>query len=116
MKTLINQFAVSNSKRFENNISNVLPSGVESFVISSFGMQRASGHGSYNYVMDVEINGESVTLKEFTHDSVDFDYFTDLEKGTRNFENWTKRRVLNMLSTGFINDEIFEIANKEVED
>jgi len=115
MKTLVEQSIVSNSQRFLNNVSNELPEGIESFSITSFGMQRASGYGSYNYVMEVEINGEYVTLKKFTHDSVDFDYYTDLEYMSHNFNNWAKNRVLSMLSTDFIYDEIYEIANSDEE-
>lgn len=116
MKTLVSQTVVSDSKRFENNVLNTLPEGVETFTITSFSMQRSSGYGSYNYVMDVEINDEYVTLKKFTHDSIDFDYYTDLDYMSHNFNNWVKRRVLSMLENDAINDQIFEIANKEDEE
>lgn len=115
MKTLINQSVVSSSQRFNNNISKLLPSGVKSFSIVHFGMKKASGYGSYNYVMDVEINGEPLTLKKFTHDSMSYDYYTDLEYRSHNFNNWAKRNILFMLETDFINDQIFDIANKDNE-
>ena len=111
MKTKVTQSVVSNSVRFLNNIEKTLPSGVQSFHISSFGMKRASGCGSYNYVMEVSINDEYHTLKMFTHDSLDFDYYTDLDYMSHNFNNWTKRRIINMIENNRINDEIYEIAN-----
>ncbi|MBN1187958.1 MAG: hypothetical protein JXB49_37130 [Bacteroidales bacterium] len=111
MKTFIQQSIVSNSQRFLNNIYKELPEGVKSFSITSFKMQRASGYGSYNYIMDVVINGKNVTFKRFSHDSIDFDYYTDLEYMSHNFNNWVKSKVLSMLSTDFIYNEIFEISN-----
>lgn len=112
MKKSINQFVVSKSQRFLNNVSNLLPEKVENFEIFSFSMGRASGYGSYNYLLDVEINGESITLKKHSHNSVDYDYYTDLEYQSHNYNNWVKRGILSMLSDFSISDQIYQIAIK----
>lgn len=110
MKTTVNQSIVKSSQRFLNNVAEKLPQGISNFNITSFGMQRASGYRSYNYVMEVEIDEEYVTLKKHTNDSVDFDNYTDLEYKSHNFNNWTKRRVLSMLSENTIFYQILKIT------
>ncbi len=76
-------------------------------------MRKASGYGSYNYVMDVSVNGENITLTKFTHDSMDYDYYTDLEYQSHNFNNWVKRRVIWMLEDEKIKEEIIEMTKNE---
>lgn len=119
MKISVQQSVVQHSRNFLKNVASKLPEGIKDFYISGFGMNRATGYGSYNYVMDVHINpmpiqgglamgGIHIRLKKFTHDSVDFDYYTDLEYQSHNFNNWAKRRMLSMLSDETIHDKIRE--------
>ena len=115
MKTLVTQSIVTTSHRFLNNVAKELDSDVETFDITSFEMKLASGYGSYNYVMDVEINNKPTTLKIFTHDSVDYDNYKNLEYKSRNYDNWMKASVLSMLSLDFIIDKINEIATTDDE-
>ena len=107
----IKQSIVGSSERFLKNIESLLPEGVTAFHIKSFDMAKASGYGSYYYLMEVEINEKSVTLKKHTHDSMDFDYYTDLEYGTHKLNNFIKSKVLSMLSDIGIHDQLFEIIN-----
>ena len=111
MKKVINQYIVDDSRNFIKNLSKVLPDNVKTFEIESFEMQRASGYGGYNYVMNVIVNDIQLTLKKYTHDSIDFDYYTDLEYRSYNYNKWMKKRVLDMLSTDFIVDVIYGIVN-----
>ena len=113
MKTKVNQIVVDHSERFLKNIEKALPDGVKTFDISEFSMKRAGGNGSFNYVMEVTINGESKTLKQFTHSAPEYDAYTDLEYKSHSFNNWVKSNVLYMLAIDSINDEIYEIANAE---
>jgi hypothetical protein len=92
----LNGLQITNTKNFENNIIKTLPEGVEKVYLSSCGIRKV-GTGSYNYFLDLDINGESITLKKFTHSSPDYDYYTDLEFGTRNFENWLKKTALSVI-------------------
>jgi hypothetical protein len=111
MKTTATQSVVSESKKFIKEIEKLLPEEVTEFHISHFGMQKTSGYGiPYNYVMDVCVNGEHTTLKSFTHDSLDYDFFKSEERYTRNYENWAKRRILSMLESDLITEKILELV------
>jgi len=108
MKTLKNKplilvgLKISSSKNFEKNIANRLPDAINEIYISSCGMNRASGYGSYNYFIDVKINdNEYITLTKFTQDSHDFDNYTDFEIGERKYDNWVKKTVLMLLEQNF---------------
>ena len=97
-KTILIGLKISSSKNFEKNIANLLPENVNEIYISSCGMSRASGYGSYNYFVDIKINDtDYITLKKFTHDSQDYDNYTDFEIGERKYDNWIKNKVLMLL-------------------
>ena len=71
MKTTIdflNGLNFKNTANFQNNVIKTLPEGVEKVYLSTVGMKRL-GTGSYNFFLDVEINGIDITLKYFTNSS-----------------------------------------------
>ena len=88
---------IKSTKNFENNVQKLLPDNVKKIYLTSCGMSRASGYGSYNFYLDLEVNGEQTTFKKFTHDSQTFDNYQDLELGQRDYENWIKGTVLELL-------------------
>jgi hypothetical protein len=93
----LNGLRIKNTKNFENKVLKLLPEGTNEIYLDSCCMERASGRGSYNFVLRIEINKTKVKIKNFTHDSQSFDYWQDLEKGTRNYENWIKNVCLAIL-------------------
>lgn len=97
------------TKNFENNIKKTLPEGVNKIYLNSCGMKKLSGYGSYHYFLDIEINNQKITLTEHTHDSQSFDYWQDLELGTRKFENFIKNVVLSLLELR--EEEIIELID-----
>lgn len=109
MKTIINQLIVRDTENFKRNIRKLLPKGIEEFYVNSFVLKRHNGRGSYCYVANVEVNGEILTLKKHTNDSVTFDEYTDLEYGTLAYENWVKSKFLSFLATDSVYDTIFEL-------
>ena len=46
------------------------------------------------FFLDIEINGINTSLNSFTNSSPAWDYYTDLELGTRGFENWAKQKFV----------------------
>ena len=113
MKTTIdflNGLNFKNTANFQNNVIKTLPEGVEKVYLSTVGMKRL-GTGSYNFFLDVEINGIDITLKYFTNSSPAWDFWTDLELGTRSFENWAKQTTLMILEEK--KDEIIELISEE---
>lgn len=92
---------IKSTKNFEKNVQKLLPKNVKELYLSSCGMNRASGYGSYNYFLDLEVNGERMTFTKFTHDSQAFDNYQDFELGQRNYENWVKGTVLSLLEDNF---------------
>lgn len=113
MKTTIdflNGLNFKNTKNFQNNVIKTLPEGVEKIYLSTVGMKRL-GTGSYNFFLDIEINGIDITLKYFTNSSPAWDFWTDLELGTRAFENWAKQTTLMILEEK--KGEIIELISEE---
>lgn len=113
MKTTIdflNGLNFKNTANFQNKVIKNLPSGVEKVYLSTVGMKRL-GTGSYNFFLDIEINGIDVTLKSFTNTSPSWDFWTDLELGTRAFENWAKQTTLMILEDR--KEEIIELISQE---
>lgn len=113
MKTTIdflNGLQFKNTKNFQNNVIKLLPEGVEKVYLSTVGMKRL-GTGSYNFFLDIEINGINTTLNSFTNSSPAWDYYTDLELGTRSFENWAKQTTLMILEDK--KEEIIELIQEE---
>ena len=85
-----------NTANFTNNVAKSLPSGVDKAYLSSVGIEWR-GRGSYNYFLDIEINGEMMTLKKHTHDSMAYDNYKDMETGTRALDNFKKQVALMLL-------------------
>ena len=110
--TVINQYVVPHSQRFLDNIRKELPEDVKEFELINFGMKKASGYGSYYYIMDCIINGNKEVIKQFTHDSMNYDYYTDLEYLSHKFDNWVKRKVLYVLSVNC--DRIIDVLSNEI--
>lgn len=113
MKTTIdflNGLQFKNTKNFQNNVIKLLPEGVEKVYLSTVGMKRL-GTGSYNFFLDIEINGINTSLNSFTNSSPAWDYYTDLELGTRGFENWAKQTTLMILEDK--KEEIIELIQEE---
>lgn len=113
MKTtvnFINALPVANSANFEKNVIKLLPESVEKIYLDTCGMERASGYGSYNFFLTLEINGEYLKLKSHTNSSPSWDAYHDLEQGTRKFENWIKATTLWLLEEG--QSEIIELITE----
>ena len=85
-----------NTANFTNNVAKLLPDRVEKSYLSSVGMEWR-GRGSYNYFLDIEINGEMMTLKKHTNDSMAYDNYKDMETGTRALDNFKKQVALMLL-------------------
>jgi hypothetical protein len=113
MKTqILNSIFEKKSLNFEKKISKLLPIRVNEIYLSSCGMKWI-GRGSYEYFLDFSINGGTVhTIKSFTHDSESYDYWQDLEKGSRKHDNFNKNVCLMLLEENqdFLN-EILEDEN-----
>ncbi len=116
MKTTIdylNCLNFKNTKNFEKNVLKQLPEGVEKIILDVCGMTR-EGSGSYNYFLDVNINGEMITLKSFTHSSPAWDEYTDMETGSRKHVNFMKQVTLMLLEE--CKNEIVEFIEECNED
>ena len=107
----LNGLPVAKSANFQNNVIKNLPEGVNQIYLDSCSMERCSGYGSYNFVLRLEINNVSITLRSHTNDSQSFDAYKDLEWGTRNFENWIKATALMLLDEN--RDLIIELIQEE---
>jgi hypothetical protein len=94
-----------NTLNFTNNVAKRLPNGVEKAYLSSVGMEK-KGAGSYNYFLDIEINGEMITLRKHTNDAMAWDFYTDLENGSRALDNFKKQVALMLLE--YCQNEIIE--------
>lgn len=115
MKTTVdylNGLNFKNTANFQKNVLKLLPENVTKIYLSSVGMKRI-GTGSYNYFLDVEINGALLTLKVHTHSSPCWDSWTDFEVGTRAYENWSKQTTLWILEEK--KEEIIELLEDENE-
>lgn len=116
MKTsisVLNSITKKSSKNFENKLAKLLPEGVNEIYLSSVGMSW-EGRGSYNYFVDISINGDSIfRLKERTTDSMSYDSYQDLDYGTTKFDNWAKNTALMLLEEN--QDLIIEYLNEENE-
>ena len=113
MKTLdlLIGLGFKNTANFTNNVAKRLPNSVEKAYLSSVGMER-KGAGAYNYFLDIEVDGEMTTLKKHTNDSMAWDFYTDLENGSRALDNF-KKQVTLMLIEECQNEiiELFEELN-----
>jgi hypothetical protein len=98
MKTLdlLIGLGFKNTANFTNNVAKRLPNGVEKAYLSSVGMER-KGSGSYNYFLDIEINGEMNTLRKHTNDSMAWDSYKDMEDGSRALDNFKKQVALMLI-------------------
>ena len=92
----LNGLRFENTANFQKNVIKTIPKGVNKIYLSSVGMKRL-GTGSYNYFLEAEINGSQITLTDFTNSSPAWDFWTDLETGTRAYDNWAKQTALMLL-------------------
>ena len=98
MKPIIyNMLTVKSSKNFENKVQKLLPDGVYEIYLQSCGMKRASGYGSYYFVLNACINNENHELKIHTNSAPGWDDWQDLENGTTKHDNWNKNTALYIL-------------------
>lgn len=111
MKTLVlNSITNQASKNFEKNVAKLLPEGITEIYLSSCGMKRANGYGSYNYFLDIKINDtEFLTLKSHTNSSPAWDEWTNIEYGTVKCDNFKKATALMLLEDN--QDIILEFLN-----
>lgn len=113
--TVINAITEVSSKNFERKVSQLLPKGVTDIHLSHCGMRRASGYGSYYYVLDISINkGEFLTLKQHTNDAPSWDAYHDLEYGSRALDNFKKNVALSLLED--CKDRIEQTLLNDIED
>lgn len=97
MKTKIyNCLGIKESANFNKKVAKLVPESVKEFYLMTVGMNWKS-RGSYDYFCIVNIDGEQVSIRQHTHDSTAYDYYTDLETNTVKFENWCKNAVLMLL-------------------
>jgi len=92
----LNGLPMKLTENFKNNVFKAFPKGVKTTYLISVGMRRV-GTGAYIYFLHLEINAEQTTLIKYTNCAPDYDNYTDLEYGTRTFENWCKATTLNLL-------------------
>lgn len=110
---ILNSITVKSSKNFENKVAKLLPEGVNEIYLSSCGMERV-GTGSYNYVLSISINNDSLfTLKSFTNSSPAWDDWKEIESGTVKHDNWNKNTALMLLEDN--QDKIIEFLNESTE-
>lgn len=115
MKTTVdflNGLNFKNTANFQKNVVKLLPENIDKIYLSTVGMQRL-GTGSYNFFLDLEVNGIDTTLTMHTNSSPSWDFWTDLEVGTRAFENWAKQTVLMLLED--CKNDIIELLEEENE-
>lgn len=99
--TIINGITNNKSKNFEKKVANLLPEDVNEIYLSSCGMEKV-GNGLYNYFLDLSVNdGERIMLSQFTNDSMTWDEWTDLERGSRKHDNFNKSLALRLLENCF---------------
>lgn len=113
MKTTVdflNGLSFKNTTNFKNNVIKLLPKGVNEIYLSSVGMEKKQS-GSCTFFLDLEINKSRITLKKLTSNSCAWNFWTDLELGTRSFENWAKQTALMILED--CKDEIIELITEE---
>ena len=98
MKTVrvLNGLRFKDTVNFKKNIIKNLPDGVEEVYLSSVGMER-KGCGSYNYFLQIEINGELTELKKHTNNSEVWDLYTHMQEGSRALDNFKKQVTLMLL-------------------
>ncbi len=112
--SVLSTITESSSKNFENKVAKLLPEGVKDIYLSHCGMRKASGYGSYYFILDIAINnGEIFTLKEHTNSSPTWDEYQDLEAGTRKFDNFKKNIALSLLESN--KDRILEYLTEDEE-
>jgi hypothetical protein len=98
-----------NTANFTNNVAKRLPNGVEKAYLSSVGMER-KGAFSYNYFLDIEINGEMTTLRKHTNDSTAWDSCKSMEDGSRPLDNFKKQVTLMLIEE--CQNEIIELLEE----
>ena len=81
--------------------------------ISSLSMARRRGYGQYEYKMDIYADGVYGVVKKKSTDSVDFDYYYDIEWKSVSHLNWLKKRCLMMLEDEDVLNQILEIKNEK---
>lgn len=112
--TVLSTITESSSKNFENKVAKLLPKGVNEIFLAHCGMRKASGYGSYYFILDIAINnGEIITLKSHTNDSQTWDNYQDLEAGTRKFDNFKKNIAISLLEDN--KDRILELLTEDEE-
>jgi hypothetical protein len=112
--TVSNNITNKSSKNFEKNVAKLLPEGVTEINLSSCGMKRASGYGSYHFFLDVKINdSEYFTFTKHTNSSPAWDAWTGIEAGTMKHDNFNKATALMLLEEN--QDLIIEYLNQDNE-
>lgn len=111
-KSFISYLRFTITKNFEKNVMKLIPEGVNEVILWTVGMKKV-GTGSYNYYLCLDVNGVTTILKVFTHSSPAWDFWTDLEVGTRAYDNWSKQTVLMILEDK--REEIEEMVKLETE-
>jgi len=104
--------ASAKSENFENKVLKLLPNGVTQIYLNTCTMEWL-GRGSYNYKLDLEINGSDVTLRERTTDAPSYDAYQSMEYGSREYGNWIKNTVLMLLENN--TDLVIELITENVE-
>lgn len=94
--SIYNCLGIKESKNFENKVRKLIPETVKELYLMTVGMNWKS-RGSYDYFVIVNIDGQQVTIRQHSHDSTAYDYYTELEHSTVKFDNWCKNVVLMLL-------------------
>jgi hypothetical protein len=109
---LIGASGLITSKNFENNLISML-SCVDSdyhpkeVYLSFVAMERNSGYGSYNYVVEIRLDGEAFTLRKHTNDSESWDWYNDSDiTNSTVISNWQKQTALMVIQDNLFNLEV----------
>jgi len=94
---VFNYLKIESSKRFEKMIVKALPEGVTEVELVWYSFARTGSYGHYKHELDITVDGVDISLVTVTTDSMSYDYYCDLESGTRSHSRFVKCAVLEMV-------------------
>lgn len=109
---VINCTKIKSSTNFEKNILKLFPKTDDRDVyIDTIGMRR-KGTGSYEIFLDIFIGRfEKLTFTQHTNSSPLWDWYTSVEDHQREYQNWAKATVLELLEEN--KEQIYDFYLKE---
>lgn len=109
---VINCTKIKSTKNFEKSILKFFPKTDDRDVyIDTIGMRRKS-RGSYEIFLDVFIGQyQRLSFTQHTNSSPLWDWYTDVEDHQREYQNWAKATVLELLEEN--KEQIYDFYLKE---